>query len=411
MLSFLMLLLACGSADKPVSSDAATDAPAAQTDQVSSESNEWYPDADDDGYGDATAPVTIASGIDGATAFVHDNTDCKDTEPGVHPGATERCNGEDDNCDGVADNAAADEPSWYLDADGDGFGTAEVVVSSCDGPSRFVNDDTDCDDTSSDIHPGTPESCNSTDDDCDGAVDEEPQVGTSYYYDADGDGAGGADEAAVIACERPSLDMIPGNTDCDDTNVEIHHGAPELCNGIDDDCDGEIDDHPADGEGDLYYPDFDLDGYGSSAFGSPARACSDPLNGSVIGDTDCADFDPAMFPGAEELCNNLDDNCDGMTDEGLNLATLYPDTDNDGFGDPNGITVDACPGLWGYVLDDTDCDDTDTWVNPSVNADRDGYDACTDCDDYERTAYPGATEVVNGIDDDCDGIIDETTAE
>lgn len=100
-----------------------------------------------------------------------------------------------------------------------------------------------------------------------------------------------------------------------------------------------------------------------------------------------------------------------MTDEGLNLATLYPDTDNDGFGDPNGITVDACPGLWGYVLDDTDCDDTDTWVNPSVNADRDGYDACTDCDDYERTAYPGATEVVNGIDDDCDGIIDETTAE
>lgn len=410
MTLFLSLLLACSN-PASFSADASGTTPAEESDSDSFGTYEWYPDADRDGSGDASVEPIVASGVSGSTKYVRNKRDCDDTTATVHPGATELCNDVDDNCDGVVDNAAADQPFWYLDVDGDGFGTPEVSVADCDGLSQFVNNSTDCDDTSTDIHPGAPESCNSTDDDCDGEVDEDPSVGPEWYFDRDGDGRGGEDEVPVVACERPSTDYANGNTDCDDANAEIHPSADELCDEVDNDCDGDVDDHPVEGEGDLYYPDFDLDGFGSSQYGAPTRACSDPLNGSLLGDTDCTDYDPTIFPGATEVCNSQDDNCDGTVDEGIEIPVLYTDFDKDGYGNPDGGTITSCPGIWGYVEDATDCDDTDVLLNPGVDTDRDGYNVCDDCDDYERTAYPDAAEVINGIDDNCDGTIDEVTAE
>jgi|GEM_PF-6032535 len=147
----------------------------------------------------------------------------------------------------------------------------------------------------------------------------------------------------------------------------------EICNGIDDDCDGSVD------EGLLttYYQDTDGDGYGNSAVS--VQACSAPL-GFVLNGDDCNDLNGDVNPGVTEICNGLDDDCDGSVDEGL-LTIYYQDTDGDGYGsDAN--TVQACSAPDGYVT------------------------AGGDCNDNNNAVHPFATEVCNGIDDDCDGNID-----
>jgi hypothetical protein len=114
------------------------------------------------------------------------------------------------------------------------------------------------------------------------------------------------------------------------------------------------------GIGSVTYMDNDNDGY-------PA-------------DVDCDDGDPSVHPGATEICNDIDDNCDGSVDEGC--TTYYRDADGDGFGDPSDSTTATSPPA-GYVANSGDCDDTDASV------------------------YPGASESCNGVDDDCDGAVDE----
>ncbi len=140
----------------------------------------------------------------GPTAECPDGTDCNDQNRTVNPGAPERCNGFDDNCDGQVDE------DLTFDDDGDGY----TSIGSCQGTRD------DCDDQDPDAHPGAPEICNGLDDDCDGQVDE------GLTFDADGDGY-----TSLESCEG-------GRDDCDDGNAAVHPGAAELCNGLDDDCDG-----------------------------------------------------------------------------------------------------------------------------------------------------------------------------
>jgi hypothetical protein len=136
----------------------------------------YYPDLDGDGFGNGGAGVT---GTSPPAGYITDGSDCDDTNAAIHPGATELCDGIDNDCDGSVDDALT-FLSYYFDADGDGFGDAATVVTACAPPNGYVLTSTDCDDTNSAIHPGAAEVCNGIDDNCNGSVDENLFVISSY---------------------------------------------------------------------------------------------------------------------------------------------------------------------------------------------------------------------------------------
>jgi hypothetical protein len=385
-----------------------------QVDESSSaDAADFYADTDVDGYGDAG---TIAHACSAPTGYVADGTDCDDAEVTTHPGAPERCDGVDDDCDGNVDEDAIDPLTWYTDADDDGFGDPATAVDACDPPAGTVDDATDCDDTDGNVHPGAPETdcTDPTDYDCDGQVAyadvdqdgipacldcDDTDAGVSdtiaWYADTDGDGFGD-DNAVTMTCLAPSGTVAVGG-DCDDSDAAYHPGAAEACDDPNDyDCDGQV-----------AYVDSDGDGF---------AAC-----------VDCDDDGAAVNPGATEVCNGVDDDCDGTTDVGAADPTVwYGDGDGDGYGD-DADTVTACDAPTGYVPDGGDCDDADSAYHPNAaetdctdpadyncdgstgfaDVDGDGFAACVECDDDVAAVHPGATEVCNGVDDDCEGGIDE----
>ena len=242
--------------------------------------------------------------------------------------------------------------------------------------------------------------------------------------------------------------------DCDDEDELIHPDAREVCDGIDNNCDGVIDDDAMDRP--EWYADSDGDGYGEAA--TSLAECDAP-SGFVSESTDCDDADAAVHPGADEVCDDIDNNCDSTVDEdtAVDAPSWFVDADGDGYGDASQEVV-ACLSPGGtYVGDSADCDDADALNFPgadercdgvdnncdgtidedfSVDAvtfyadtDGDGYGdaastaaACaapsgfvedaTDCDDSNGAISPGADELcaTTGVDDDCDGDSDEDSA-
>jgi len=171
---------------------------------------------------------------------------------------------------------------------------------------------------------------------------------------------------------------VAASTDCNDADAAIHPGAAEVCDSVDNDCDGTIDE----GVGATYYADVDGDTYGNAS--SSMLACSLPA-GYVTNATDCNDASASIHPGATEVCDSVDNDCDGSIDEGV-TTTYYQDADGDAYGNAL-VSSAACSAPSGYVADNTDCDDTDA------------------------TVHPGATEVAyDGKDNDCDGRQDEMLA-
>ena len=260
---------------------------------------------------------------DGVTEYTDDDSDgwadcedCDDQDATQHPGADEYCNGEDDSCDGAVDeDTSVDALAWYADADGDGYGDSTLGKNACSQPSGYVSSDTDCDDGDDGQHPGADEHCSGEDDDCDGTTDEDDAVDAGTWY-ADGDGDGYGDAAtSVTSCVEPS-GYIGDGTDCDDTDADVSPAAPEVCDGADQDCDGDIDEDAVDPE--VFYLDDDGDGYGDSEIST--EGCEAP-SGYIVDSSDCNDLDATVYPGAEEVCGDEQVNdCDATEEEAASLC-------------------------------------------------------------------------------------------
>ncbi len=299
-----------------------------------------------------------------------DREDCAPTDAAIHPGAPELCDGLDNNCDGNVDEGIQTS-TWYLDADNDGYGDPTQSQSDCAQPAGTVSNSDDCDDTNVAVNLWATELCDGLDNNCNGATDE--GLSTPWYADADNDGYGDPSQSQT-ACSQPT-GTVANTDDCDDTNSTINLWAPESCDGLDNNCNGSIDEGLPSVS---WYTDSDGDGDGDPA--SLQSGCAAPT-GSVSNATDCDDNNLAIYGGATELCDNIDNNCDSNIDEGL-LSTWYPDGDGDSFGTATGATQ-ACSAPTGSV----------------GNAD--------DCYDSDATSYPGATELCDGLDNDCNGTTDD----
>ncbi len=422
----------------------------------------WYADLDGDGYGDASTALPSCDvplgyvenpfDCDDSTPAIHpgareedctdpvdydcdgfpaswdsdqdgspDCEDCDEDDPTAHPGAVEACNGIDDDCDGTVDEGEIGT-TWYLDADGDGWGHPAISVQACERPGGYSADATDCDDTDPTEHPSAPEACDGIDNDCDGTVDEPDRFGNDRWYaDTDGDGYG--DAGSWIGSCVPVDGYLAEGTDCDDADAAIHPGTDELCDSVDQDCDGTVDEDAVDAP--AWYRDADRDRWGADD--NISYGCSQP-SGYIATPGDCDDGDRTVSPSAAEECGGGDEDCDGATDEegAVGGELWYPDVDGDGYGDDDGA-VQSCSEPAGMIAVPGDCDDADAIVHPdaleidcsdptdyncdgsvgSDDLDGDGWAACEDCDDADAARSPDAEETCDGADEDCDGDVDE----
>ncbi len=263
--------------------------------------NTFYADADGDGYGDPDVSVEACIAPEG---YVGDNTDCDDDNATVNPEAPEICDGLDNNCNGDIDEGVS-STTYYADVDGDGYGDPMDSVEGCTVPDGYVANDMDCDDTNEEINPEATETCDGIDNNCDGFIDEGLDVQT-YYADSDGDGFGDPMNS-VESCMAPD-GYVANDTDCDDTNEEIHPSATEICDGVDNNCNGMIDE----GELSTFYADTDMDGFGDPD--NSQLSCEQPT-GYVANSMDCDDTNANVNPNAEEVCDGVDNDCNGEIDE------------------------------------------------------------------------------------------------
>ncbi len=206
-------------------------------------------DRDADGFGDPRVPLLTCTPPEGWVAVPGD---CDDTLPGVFPGAVERCDGVDQDCDGEVDEDATDTQLLYTDADGDGFGDDTTAIETCTPGSMQVEVAGDCDDTDPAVSPAAVEvPADGIDADCDGFED--------CYEDLDFDGSGGSTLTTSTDFTCTSVGLAATGDDCDDTQPAVNPVVPEVCdNGIDDDCDDTTPDlFDDDGDGLLCSEDCD----------------------------------------------------------------------------------------------------------------------------------------------------------
>ena len=393
-----------------------------------------YWDEDGDGYGVADDFICSCELIDKYSATVAG--DCADDDPTIHPDAGEACNAIDDDCDGATDEAGTEDCTvFYKDADEDGYGVVFDQKCMClpDQASQYTaTAKGDCDDNNELVGPGELELCNDgLDDDCDGKTDEAGADGClEFYLDGDGDGFG-EDGSSTCLCGPDFLYQTAVGGDCNDSHDDVYPLAPEICDGLDNDCDSVTDegcDDDDDGFCDLALPIVGL-----------PPTCQ-------FGGGDCNDLDSSVSPGQAEACDNKDNNCGGGIDEGC-------DDDGDGFcdvglayagsskcpkgeGDCNDQNKNVHPDAVELcaTLDDDDCSGTPndvgaigcaTWFL-DFDGDGAGYNAtkclcfgdgqynaktADDCNDSDPKVHPGAPEDCStAYDDNCDGVVNSDGA-
>ena len=305
-------------------------------------------DTDTDTDTDEPDPLDVDDDGDGQT---ENEGDCDDTNPDIYTGADETCDGVDNNCSGD-ELDASDISTWYADADADtygdssdadGDGVADNTVNACEQPSGYVADSTDCDDTTETINPGAEETCDGTDNNCSGDELDASDISTWYadadqdtYGDsADADGDGVADNM-VTSCDQPS-GYVANMDDCNDNEALAWTGKEEVCDDVDNNCDGDIDSDATDRA--AWYADADEDTYGDATDAdgdgvadNMIMSCDQP-SGYVANMDDCNDSEALAWTGATEICDGVDNNCiDGEADS-TDLSAWYEDADGDGYGD------------------------------------------------------------------------------
>jgi len=392
--------------------------------------------------------------------FSLEEGDCDDSDENINPSADEICDGVDNNCDSEIDENALDAKTYYRDSDFDGFGTDMDIQKSCFLPIGYSELSGDCDDADENINPSAEEICDGLDNNCDSEIDEDLLL--TLYEDADSDRFGN-ESVWIYSCNEVS-GYVQTSGDCNDEDPFINPIADEICDGLDNDCSGEVDDGLTFID---YYADVDGDTYGDestlissckviedyvtragdcndsdSAFNPDAvEDCSDPADYNCDGITtfvdadldgiaaciDCNDHNSLIYPDAEEICDGEDNDCDGEVDEGV-LKTFYFDSDHDGYGVDSSAVI-GCEPEEDFVELGGDCNDSDTSFHPNasegcddsedyncdgilsfVDADSDGFAACVDCNDHDENVNPDAEEVCDGIDNDCNGEVDGVDA-
>jgi len=401
--------------------------------------------SDGDAQGDTCDPDDDNDGVD-------DVEDCEPLNPNVFPGVPEGCNGLDDDCDDLVDEG-------FLDSDQDG--QADCVDNDDDGdtvPDGLDNcpeipnldqldtdfdqegdlcdadddgdgyaDDNDCDPLNKKVFPGAAELCDCLDNNCDDVADEgfadtdSDGIADCCEDDTDNDGVpDGADNCKYVAnldqlntdgdaqgdaCDADDdNDTVIDELDCAPLEKLAYPNAPEVCDGVDNDCDDTVDnnfpDLDEDGVADCIDPDDDGD-----LVPDPDDICpfvADPLqldsdndgfgdacDGDDDGDgdfdiTDCEPLNPLVHKAAAEICNGKDDNCDDAVDEpgSAGCVPVFPDVDQDEFGEADGESCRCTlePPYTSFF--GGDCDDNNKFINPAMD------------------------DICNGLDDDCDGDVD-----
>jgi hypothetical protein len=277
--------------------------------------DEFFEDCDLDGQGvpgtgviQCFAPAPPSCG--GGWASSNDlgtlaDADCDDTDASTYVGAYEYCDIVDHDCDGDASEGAIDATTYYVDLDGDGYGTTDFLECADAPPPGSALVGGDCQDQDETVFPGAVDPCgDGIDQDCNGEDGNDESVRV-WFQDLDGDGYGDPTVPPVLDCrDGAGAQMVQDATDCDDTRPSVHPGATESCNGLDDDCDNRVDNV---GEPQKWFLDSDGDGFGDVDTALEAECAPGPDWIDQAGDCDDDDPDRASDCSVGELIEIVDD--------------------------------------------------------------------------------------------------------
>jgi hypothetical protein len=452
----------------------------------------YYADTDNDGYGAGPAILSCTQPPNTST----NNTDCNDTNAAIKPGATELCNGVDDNCDNIVDNIiTCPQPSGLLTSN-ISYNSATISWTSLPCAVRYEYRYRYL------ISPGmysgytswfstVPNTANLTgltsattyqwvvraicsNNNTSAAIVSSFTTCTPfvYYVDADGDGYGTT--TTGLSCSlTPPAGLSSNNQDCNDAIASIHPGAPELCNGIDDNCDNVVENVtvcPA--PSGLVTTNIS---YNSATISWASVPCAIkyeyryrylispgvyssytawfPVFTNTVNLTGLSPATTYQWIVRSICSNNITSTAVPSSFTTCVPVIYYADTDGDGFGNP-ATSIQGCSATppAGYQTNSTDCNDGVTSIHPGApelcdgidndcdgliagdegttyyqDSDGDGFgnpamtalscttaplgyvSGATDCNDNLANTYPGATELCDGVDNNCDNIVDNVS--